>query len=180
MSDNLEVLNWKYSNFLKNRYYNMFAYHLTDSKKFSSFLKNQHYFELYRSGIEIFKDYPFFGVGNKNYRHVTCKIKKSEAPYICQTHPHQIFIEFLAEHGLFGSIILLGILFFLLFKILKEILITRNSLQIACFSYLISIFLPLLPSGSFFSNFNSTIFWLVFSIMYACNNQTNIFYEQNL
>ena len=166
--------------FLQYRYGKLFLNHFKTKESTDKFLRTNIYIKIYKSGIEVFKNDPILGVGNKNYRHVTCKIKKSEAPYICQTHPHQIFIEFLAEHGLFGSIILLGILFFLLFKILKEILITRNSIQIACFSYLISIFLPLLPSGSFFSNFNSTIFWLVFSIMYACNKNTNIFFKNKL
>ena len=53
----------------------MFLYHFSDSEKLSSFVKNQHYFELYRSGIAIFKDYPFFGVGNKNYRVVQIPTK---------------------------------------------------------------------------------------------------------
>jgi hypothetical protein len=35
--------------------------------------------------------------------------------------------------------------------------------------------LPLLPSGSFFSDFNSTLFWINLSIMYASNPDTNIF-----
>ena len=72
------------SSFLKNRYYTSFTYHLTDSEKFSSFLKNQHYFELYRSGIAIFKDYPFFGVGNKNYR-IENRTMKQVNYFIIQT-----------------------------------------------------------------------------------------------
>ena len=36
-------------------------------------------------------------------------------------------------------------------------------------------FTPILPSGSFFSDFNITLFWINFSIMFACNKKTNIF-----
>ena len=36
-------------------------------------------------------------------------------------------------------------------------------------------FIPLLPGGSFFNDFNSTLFWLNFSIFYASNPKTNIF-----
>ena len=92
-------------------------------------------------------------------------------------HPHQIYIEFLAEHGLFGFILLLSILFYLIFKNLKIILMSKNMLQIGAFSYLLINFIPLLPSGSFFSDFNSTLFWLNFSILYASNKKTNIFNE---
>jgi len=163
------------SSFLKNRYYNMFVYHFADSEKFSSFLKNQHYFELYRSGIAIFKDYPFFGVGNKNYRVVSSKYANIRDDYEYSTHPHQTYFEFLSEHGAVGTIILLSLIFLMMFKNLKIIILSRNSIQLGCFIYLIINFLPVLPSGSFFADFNSTFFWLNLSIMYACNSKTNIF-----
>ena len=95
--------------------------------------------------------------------------------YVLNTHPHQIYIEFLSEHGLVGTIILLSIFFYLIFKNLKIIIISRNSIQLGCFTYLIVNFLPILPSGSFFNDFSSTLFWINLSIMYACNKKTNIF-----
>ena len=128
------------SSFLKNRYYDSFIYHFTDSERLSSFLKNQHYFALYKSGIAIFKDYPFFGVGNKNYRVV---INKKEYIEVKSTHPHQIYFEFLSEHGAVGTIILLSIIFALMFKNLKIIILSRNSIQLGCFIYLIINFLPI-------------------------------------
>ena len=163
------------SSFLKYRYYNAFIYHFTDSQKLSSFLKNQHYFALYKSGIAIFKDYPFFGAGNKNYRVV---INKKEYIEVKSSHPHQIYFEFLSEHGAVGTIILLSIIFALMFKNLKIIILSRNSIQLGCLIYLIINFVPILPSGSFFTDFNSTFFWLNLSIMYACNPKTNIFYSK--
>ena len=163
------------SSFLKNRYYDSFIYHFTDSERLSSFLKNQHYFALYKSGIAIFKDYPFFGVGSKNYRVV---INKKEYIEVKSSHPHQIYFEFLSEHGAVGTIILLSIIFALMFKNLKIIILSRNSIQLGCLIYLITNFVPILPSGSFFTDFNSTFFWLNLSIMYACNPKTNIFYSK--
>ena len=163
------------SSYLKNRYYNMFLYHFSDSERLLSFVKNQHYFELYRSGIAIFKDYPFFGVGNKNYRVVTSRDESIKDDYEYSTHPHQIYFEFLSEHGAVGTIILLSLIFTMMFKNLKIIILSRNSIQLGCLIYLIINFLPILPSGSFFGDFNSTFFWLNISIMYACNSKTNIF-----
>jgi len=162
------------SSYLKNRYYNMFVYHFTDSERLSIFLKKQQYFELYKSGIAIFKDYPFFGVGNKNYR-VASRNEHIIKDYEWSTHPHQIYFEFLSEHGAVGTIILLSLIFIMMFKNLKIIILSRNSIQLGCLIYLIINFLPILPSGSFFGDFNSTLFWLNLSIMYACNFKTNIF-----
>ena len=163
------------SSFLKNRYYTSFIYHFSDSEKLSSFLKQQYYFKLYRSGITIFKDYPFLGVGNKNYRVASIKYENIE---VKSTHPHQVYFEFLSEHGALGTIILLSIIFALMFKNLKIIILSRNSIQLGCLIYLIINFVPILPSGSFFTDFNSTFFWLNLSIMYACNAKTNIFYSK--
>ena len=61
-------------------------------------------------------------------------------------------------------------------KNLKIIILSQNYIQIGCFIYLLINFLPLLPGGSFFSDFKSTFFWLNLSIMYAVNKDTNIFY----
>ena len=159
-------------NTLKHRYYNDLIEKLNDKESRQKFV----YVQLYKSGFEVFKKYPMLGVGNKNYRLETCKPNKK---YFCSTHPHQIYLEFLSEHGLIGTIILLTILLYLIFKNLKIMLIKRNLVQIGCFSYLLTIFIPLLPGGSFFSDFASTFFWINFSIFYASNNETNIFKKLN-
>ena len=159
-------------NTLKHRYYNDLIEKLNDKESRQKFV----YVQLYKSGFEVFKKYPMLGVGNKNYRLETCKPNEK---YFCSTHPHQIYFEFLSEHGLIGTIILLTILLYLIFKNLKIILIKRNLVQIGCFSYLLTIFIPLLPGGSFFSDFASTFYWINFSIFYAASNETNIFKRLN-
>ena len=165
--------------FLKNRYVGLVK--IFDTKEKIKFqFDNNLYFKLYKSGYNIFKEFPLFGVGNKNYRIKSCNYafdkKKLDAnKYVCSTHPHQVYFEFLSEHGLIGSLIILGILFFMMFKILREILISKNHIQTGCFIYILINFTPILPSGAFFSDFNLTIFWLNFSLMFASNPQTNIF-----
>ena len=135
------------------------------------------YFKLYKSGISVFKNYPILGVGNKNYRVETCDTKKNSIykDYYCLTHPHQIYIELLSEHGIFGTVTILSIIFYLLFRILKQIIRSQNYIQIGAFIFILINFVPLLPSGSFFSDFNLTLFMINFSIMYAVNKETNIF-----
>ena len=93
------------SQYLKLRYVNQFTNYLTVEQKREEFFKRNIYINLYRSGINVFKNYPIFGVGNKNYRVETCAPKKDpKTYYLCITHPHQLYIEFLSEHGLFGTI----------------------------------------------------------------------------
>ena len=137
-------------------------------------LKDNIYLRLYQSGFEVFKKYPIFGVGNKNYRVETCSNKKNPN-YICTTHPHHIYFEFLAEHGLLGSVILLFILFNLIFSKIRIILNSKNYLQLGCVIFLITSFIPFLPSGAFFADYNLTIFWVNLSIMYSIGKKTNVY-----
>ena len=137
-------------------------------------LKNNLYLRHYQSGFEVFKKYPIFGVGNKNYRVETCSNEK-KPKYICSTHPHQLYFEFLAEHGLFGSIILFYILFNLIFSKIKIVLNSKNYLQLGCLIFLLTSLIPILPSGAFFADYNLTIFWINLSLLYSVGKKTNIY-----
>ena len=172
------------SDFLKLRYIGQTIDKINSKEKIVNMYENFLYFRINRSGIDVFKKYPLFGVGNKNYR-LENKCAKDKlindgsdlfsTQLICQTHPHQIYIEFLSEHGLIGTTILLTIIFRLIFSRFKDVLESKNYLQLGCVIYLSTIFIPILPSGSFFSDYNLTLFLLNLSILYASNPNTNIF-----
>ena len=170
------------SEYLKVRYIGQF-YNVIINKKNSQNLEDNQYIKLYKSGFSVFKNYPLFGVGNKNYRVETCRENDNaqlRLNYVCLTHPHQVYFELLSEHGIIGFIFILGIFFFLMFKILKLILMSRNYIQIGAFIFIVINFIPFLPGGSFFSDFNMTLFWINFSIMFACSKKTNIFAKNHI
>ena len=168
------TLSYFSSDKIKLRYGGQLINLIDNKEKRELYYKENTYLNLYKSGIEVFKKYPVHGVGNKNYRIETCGYNKNPK-YFCNTHPHQIYIEFLSEHGLIGSLLLLSVIFFLIFRNIKVMIKSKNLIQMGSFSFLLINFLPILPSGSFFSDFNATFFWLNFSIFYASNPKTNIF-----
>ena len=173
----LVAITYVKSDWVKYRYGSLISQLIVKEKR-DNFLEESIYIFIYKSGFEVFKKYPYFGAGNKNYRVETCKEVLDQTvkqKYFCTTHPHQIYIEFLAEHGLFGSILLLSILFFLIFKNLRLIILSKNLIQIGAFTYLLMNFLPIIPGGSFFNDFNISLFLINFSIFYASNPKTNIF-----
>ena len=165
-----------YSDYIKMRYAGQIYNQLVDKEARSKFSNNL-YIQLYKSGYAVFKNNPLLGVGNKNYRVETCDKKKKDInqEYYCTTHPHQLYFELLSEHGIFGFLIILSIIFFLIFRLIRKILLSKNYIQVGAFIYLIINFIPILPSGAFFSDFNLTLFMLNFSIMYAISKDTNIF-----
>lgn len=174
------------SEYIKMRYADQFFSLLIKKESRDKFIENNIYFRLYKSGLNVFQNYPIFGVGNKNYRVETClpennpiavtnENNTSIKNYICEMHPHQIYVEFLAEHGIVGTVILLSVIFFLIFRHFKSIVASNNYIQLGCMVYLISVFVPILPNGSLFNDYNATLFWLNMSLMYAVNPNTNIF-----
>ena len=166
-----------FSDYIKLRYVDRFFNELKTEDSRAEFLENSLYIKLYKSGIYVFKNNPWFGVGNKNYRVESCDPKKNSIykEYWCLTHPHQVYIEMLSEHGVIGTIIILSIIFYLIFRIIRKIIDSKNYIQTGCLVFLLINFVPILPSGSFFNNFNLTLFMVNFSLMYAINTETNIF-----
>ena len=155
------------------------VYNAFSEKGFKSIYHSNTYFNLYRSGIEVFKKYPYFGTGNKNYGFETCWDKETYNPnYWCNSHPHQIYFEFLAEHGIIGSIIILFIFFKLFFDLLRQINIAKNKIQFASFIYILIVFIPILPGGAFFSDYLLTLFFINFSLLFCSNKNSNIFYKK--
>jgi len=159
------------SNFLKLRYFNQIKGQLT---------YDQTYFQLYKSGFQIFKDNIFFGVGNKNYRVVACssdnslKINESKK-LICNTHPHQIYFELLSEHGIIGTILIIYLFFKLIFKNFIFRLKELNNIQLGSGIYILLTFLPLIPSGALFSDYLITFLGINIGIFYGSNPNFNIF-----
>ena len=165
------------SDYVKLRYVGQFLSEIKTEDQREKFLENSLYIKLYKSGFHVSKNNPWFGVGNKNYRIETCDKKKNSIykEYHCLTHPHQVYIEMLSEHGIVGTIIMISIIFHLMFRIIRKVIESRNYSQAGCFVFLLINFIPILPSGSFFNNFNITLFMINLSLLYAVNKETNIF-----
>lgn len=139
----------------------------------------------YITAYKLFSDNIFFGVGNKNFRIICNKdayeflknIKYEKS--ICTTHPHQIYFEFLSEHGLFGFSILIVFLLTFFYKRILYLLKNKNEIfYLALLMNILLIFIPFLPSGSFFSSFNASIFWLNISILLAYEKKRKLFCDE--
>ena len=168
------------SNFLKMRFVGQLLTHFQTKEQIINYYNKSPYFNLYRSGIEVFTKYPFFGVGNKNYGYETCWDKETyNSHYYCGSHPHQVYFELLAEHGIIGAIIILLIFFKLIFDLLRKISLNKNKIQLGSFIYIFLVFIPMLPGGAFFSDYLLTLFFINFSILFSVNKDSNIFSKKN-
>jgi len=145
-----------------------------ENKGFVETFKETHHAAHFYTAFKILNKYPFFGVGNKNFREECLKDDYYNNSYKrtserCSTHPHQVYFEFLSEHGLIGTIIMICVIFFILIKSIKIYFRKKNLIHLSSILFIASQFLPVIPSGSFFTSWGATIFWLNFSILLFYN-----------
>lgn len=155
---------------IKNRY-NEFYQRIIVSEKigFNKF-ENIKYFSHYKVAIEIFKDNFILGVGNKNFRWDCHKTKYKDQDEIfsaqrCSTHPHQVHLEILSEHGLLGYALIAYIFIRLIFSKLRYMIKKKLIFEYGLSFMLLIFFTPLIPSGSLFSSYSGSFFWLTLSIL---------------
>lgn len=146
---------------LKYRYIDQFT---------STEFKNNYYFKHYETSISMMKANKIFGVGIKNFRNEIYNKKyivenEEDSRHIITTHPHQINFELLAETGLFGYLCFLIFSILVIFKVVKSYSLKKNILTLIPFLCFLIYINPILPSGSFFTTYSATIFWLNFSVM---------------
>ena len=128
-----------------------------------NFILSNNYGDHYKIGVKIFSENKIFGVGLKNYR-----IEVGNKNYVNSSiHPHQIHIEILSELGLIGyfSFIIFFIFSYLNYR--KNLYESESDkyFKMAGWLFVITSFMPLLPSGSFFTSHAATIFWMNYAFM---------------
>ena len=146
------------------------------NKKFYIFthIYQAHYF----TGFNMFKDNKIFGQGNKMFRFL-CKKNKFYVNYqSCSTHPHNFYIQLLAENGIIGFVFIFSIFMFIAYLLLRES-ISRNIKKVSNFNepsllILIGIFMnlwPIVPSGNLYNNWLSALIYLPIGFYFYFNKK---------
>ena len=153
----------------KIRYYNQIV-KIFENKKGFLLINNSQYGAHYNVAKEIFLDNPIFGVGIKNFRIESASKKYDNLDHPknnlrVSTHPHQIHYEFLSETGAVGYLCFLVFIILSLYYSFNNYLKYKNIFQLSGILFVTTSILPLLPSGSFLSTYNSSIFWINYAVM---------------
>lgn len=170
----LSILIFFYLN--EDAYNRLIHYTLVQIYNDGSIQMSPQHLPIYSSAIEIFKDYPFFGIGPKNFR-IFCNLPAYFYENGCQSHPHNYYIQFLAETGFIGFIILFFSFMYILFLLIKVSYWNKEKNYHLIF-LILSVFVilwPLVPTGNFFNNWLSVLNFLLISIMFSeLNAKKNI------
>lgn len=86
---------------------------------------------LWNFSVSEFKESPLIGVGVKKFREDTCELAEKKIIPSCHYHAHNIFLQELATHGIFGLLSILLIFFIPTRYFLKNISTSPESRLIA-------------------------------------------------
>jgi O-antigen ligase len=121
----------------------------------------------YRTAYNMFKDQPVFGHGPKMFR-VICKDKRyATGIEPCATHPHNFYIQLLAETGIVGFLFLFSGLIYVFYTALrqfKSIIFKQKrpltDYQVCLLAGILITLWPFSPNGNFFNNWLMIIYSL--------------------
>ena len=142
-------------------------------------IKYSSYGPHYSAAFNIFKKNLIFGVGIKNFRiesakkeynfKISSKTTSGAKNYFYgwSTHPHQVHFEFLSETGIFGYSIFLLFFIYSFYYSLILYLKNKNYFQLSGILFILISLLPIIPTGSFFTTYGASIFWINFAVMTA-------------
>ena len=168
-----------YSNDIRNRMINTTFEQLNISQDKNTHNKDflGNYKSLYQIAWRMFLDKPVLGHGPKMFR-IKCKLKQYNPDYDdvnnknCTTHPHNFYLQILAEVGLLGFFFLLVVNFYffkLLFIHIKSYLLKKKSYltdyQICLLASVLITIWPLSPNGNFFNNWLMIVYSLSFGFL---------------
>jgi hypothetical protein len=112
----------------------------------------------YLTAYKMFKDNIIFGQGPRTFR-ILCEKEEFLTKNGCSTHPHNFFLQLLAETGLVGSFLFYTFYLYVLSYSIKLIFSFKQPNYINHFSksfflcvLVLAEFFPLVPSGNFFVN----------------------------
>ncbi len=115
---------------------------------------NAHYITAYK----IFLDNKFLGVGVKNFRNFCNDTKYSKKQFGCSSHPHNTYVQILAETGIVGFSFLVFIFYYFCKFVFKHILLKFkgryyfNDFEICVLSGILIYLWPIIPTGNVFNN----------------------------
>ena len=122
---------------------------------------------IYLTAIDVWTDSPIIGHGIKSFR-IKCLTKLHLPNRVCESHPHNYYLELLNDTGLLGTLLLVYAVFYLItnkffnFKYYEK---NEKFLFICLLIIVIAEFFPLKSSGSFFSTANSAFIFLILGML---------------
>ena len=123
------------------------------------------YGEIYLLSYKMFLDNPITGIGINNFKFL-CNYnelyKNMMLNYDCASHPHNIYLQWLAEGGLIVFLFFIIYLFFLIKFIIKNS--GEKRYKIISFVIILTMFWPIMSTGSLVKNWYGVTTFLIIGL----------------
>jgi len=132
----------------------------------------------YYASILMYNDHKILGVGPRNFRKLCRQEKYIINSYSCSTHSHSTWIQILTEAGILPFVFLV-LLFIIVMKNFyqfftnnfKKNVNKNNDEKMIIFGAFLMTLWPLIPSGNFFNNWLSIIYFYPMGFYFIINQK---------
>ena len=136
----------------------------------------------YLSAYKMYLDNKIMGIGIRNFRNYCHEERYKTHEVSCTTHPHNTYVQLLAETGLIGFSFGIILFFYFIFNMLNHLkgaLFKKkylfNDFQICLLAAIFITIWPLAPSGNFFNNWISIVYYFpVGFFLWSIKNKDSI------
>jgi O-antigen ligase len=141
-----------------------------DSVEMAGEFSSSPYAQLWIASWEMWKRYPIFGVGLKNFRIACDSLIEDKLIVYCNLHPHNPYLEFLSEAGIIGFIGIIALVASFIIYIASHVRATTPNGRILgafAFAGLLPTFFPFVATQSFVSNWPAMLAWFSIAMSVA-------------
>ena len=129
------------------------------------------YYRVMGGGVMAFLDSPLLGLGTANYRDLCADILAERSAFRCDNHPHNFYIQLLAESGILGfaaGLFMISAMVITLFRAGRA----NNQNVAAATAYIVplGLFFPLQSTADFFGQWNNIFLWSAVALSMAAVN----------
>jgi len=134
----------------------------------------QNYLLLFKTSVSMFYDSPLVGKGVRSFKYLSADSRFATEDNLgniyFNSHPHNYYLQLLAETGLLGFVFIFFSLLFFLYKTffhLNKKYYLKKNYEIILFSGFLFILWPITTTGNFFSNWLSIFNFLLLGIFFG-------------
>ena len=123
------------------------------------------YYRVMGGGFMAFLDAPILGIGTANYRDLCSDILAVGSAFDCNNHPHNFYIQMLAETGILGlgsGLFMISAMVVRLFRASRAN--SQNVFVATAYIVPLGLFFPLQSTADFFGQWNNIFLWSAVAI----------------
>jgi O-antigen ligase len=129
------------------------------------------YYRVMGGGVMAFLEAPLLGIGTANYRDLCSSVLLGESAFRCDNHPHNYYIQMLAETGILGfatGVFMICTIIWTLFRAGRAN--RQNIVAATAFIVPLGLFFPLQSTADFFGQWNNIFMWSAVALSMASVN----------